>query len=77
MPLVNVRVLENVFTLEQKKKIITDLTNAMVAIEGEPFRAVTWVTVEEVEEGCWGIGGNPLHLADVDRMRKAGAKRAA
>ena len=72
MPLVTVHVLENVFTLEQKKKIIVDLTNAMVAIEGEPFRAVTWVKVEDVKEGCWGIAGHPLDLSDVERMRKAG-----
>jgi len=72
MPLVTVHVLENVFTPEQKKKIIVDLTNAMVAIEGEAFRAVTWVKVEDVKEGNWGIGGHPLHLSDVERMRKAG-----
>jgi 4-oxalocrotonate tautomerase len=72
MPLVNVHVLENVFTPEQKKKIIVDLTNAMVAIEGEPFRGVTWVKIEEVKEGSWGIAGHPLMLRDVDRMRKAG-----
>jgi 4-oxalocrotonate tautomerase len=71
MPLINVRVLENVFTLEQKKTIIRDLTDAMVAIEGEAFRTVTWVTVEEVKEGCWGIGGHPLHKTDVENMRTA------
>jgi len=26
-----------------------------------------------VKEGSWGIGGHPLHLSDVERMRKAGA----
>ena len=72
MPLVNVHVLENVFTPEQKKKIIVDLTNAMVAIEGEPFRGVTWVKIEEVKEGSWGIAGHPLMLRDVDRIRKSG-----
>ena len=66
-------VLENVFTPEQMKKIIVDLANAMVAIEGEPFRPLTWVKIEEVKEGSWGIGGHPLHLSDVERMRKAGA----
>lgn len=77
MPLVNVHVLENVFTPEQKKQIITKLTDAMVSIEGEPFRSVTWVKIEEVKEGSWGIGGHPLHLSDVERIRKSGAKPAA
>lgn len=73
MPFVNVQVIENVFTPEQKKQIITNITNTMVAIEGEAFRGVTWVKIEEVKEGNWGIGGHPLSLGDVERMRKAGA----
>ena len=71
MPFVNVQVIENVFTPEQKKRIITDVTNAMVAIEGEAFRPVTWVKIEEVKEGNWGIAGQPLYLADVQRMKRA------
>jgi 4-oxalocrotonate tautomerase len=77
MPLINVHVLENVFTPEQKKQIIARLTDVMVSIEGEPFRSVTWVTVNEVKEGSWGIGGHALEAADVERIRKSGAKPAA
>jgi 4-oxalocrotonate tautomerase len=32
----------------------------MVAIEGENLRGVTWVTIEEVRSGSWGIGGKAL-----------------
>ncbi len=71
MPLVNVHVIENVFTPEQKKQIITKLTDAMVSIEGEAFRPVTWVKIEEVKEGHWGIGGHALFLADVEKMKKS------
>jgi 4-oxalocrotonate tautomerase len=73
MPLVNVDVLEKVFTPEQKKKIIAEITNVMVAIEGEPFRSVTWVKVNEVREGLWGIGGQPLTLDDIAKMRNSKA----
>lgn len=69
MPLVNVEVLEKVFTPEQKKKIIKDITNVMVSIEGEPFRGVTWVKINEVPEGLWGIGGLPLTLEAVADIR--------
>ena len=65
MPLVQVRVIKDVFTREQKKQMIKNLTDAMVAVEGENMRPVTWVTVEEVESGDWGIAGNPLTAADV------------
>jgi 4-oxalocrotonate tautomerase len=72
MPLVNVQVIENVFTPEQKKQIIEKVTDAMVSIEGEALRGVTWVKIDEVKEGNWGIGGHALHAADVQRMKKAG-----
>jgi 4-oxalocrotonate tautomerase len=60
MPLIQVKVIENVFTPEQKKEMITKLTDAMVTIEGENMRSVTWVVIEDVRSGEWGIGGNAL-----------------
>ena len=60
MPLIQVKVIEEVFTPAQKKEIITKLTDAMVAIEGENLRPVTWVVIEEVQSGEWGIGGQAM-----------------
>jgi 4-oxalocrotonate tautomerase len=60
MPLVQVRVIEGVFTDQQKSRMIEKLTDAMVSIEGENLRSVTWVTIEEVRSGDWGIGGKAL-----------------
>jgi 4-oxalocrotonate tautomerase len=40
----------------------------MVDIEGENMRPVTWVVVEEVGSGDWGVGGTPLHTADVKAL---------
>ena len=68
MPLVQVKVVEGVFSEAQKQEMIRKLTDAMVAVEGEAMRAVTWVVVEEVKSGCWGIGGNPLTTADVKAL---------
>lgn len=65
MPLVTVRVIEGVFTPEQKRDIIAKVTDAMVSVEGENLRGVTWVIVEEVRDGDWGIGGKGLTAADV------------
>jgi 4-oxalocrotonate tautomerase len=65
MPLLNVKVIENVFSDEQKKQMVERLTDAMVSIEGENMRGVTWVIVEEVKSGQWGIGGNALTTEDV------------
>src|SRR5215831_4584672 len=68
MPLIQVRVIKDVFSKDQKRQIIKKLTDAMVSIEGENMRGVTWVTVEEVESGDWGIGGNALTTSDVHAL---------
>jgi len=65
MPLIQVKLIEEVFTPAQKREIIAKLTDAMVAIEGESLRPYTWVTVEEVRSGDWGIGGKGLTTGDV------------
>jgi 4-oxalocrotonate tautomerase len=40
----------------------------MVSIEGENMRPVTWVVIEEVKSGDWGIAGNPLSTSDVKAL---------
>jgi len=60
MPLIQVKLIEEVFTPEQKQQMISKLTDAMVAIEGESMRKVTWVIIEDVKSGEWGIGGQPI-----------------
>ena len=65
MPLINVKLIEEVFTPAQKREIVERLTDAMVSVEGENMRPVTWVIVEEVRSGDWGIGGKPLTTGDV------------
>jgi len=60
MPLIEVNVIKDVFTPEQKNQIITTLTDAMVSIEGENMRPVTWCVIREVQSGDWGIAGNAL-----------------
>ncbi len=68
MPFINVKVIEGVFDASQKRKIVEKLTDAMVAIEGENMRSVTWCVVEEVRSGDWGIAGTPLTTADVKNL---------
>ncbi len=69
MPLIQVKLIEDVFSNDQKREIIERLTDAMVSIEGENMRSVTWVTVEEVASGDWGIAGSPLTTDDVKALQ--------
>ena len=68
MPLVDIEVIEGVFDDEQKAQMIEKVTNAMVEVEGENMRAVTWVRVKEVRSGQWGIGGNTPSADDIKAM---------
>ena len=73
MPFINVKLIEGVFSEPQKQQIAKSLTDAMVQIEGEALRSVTWCVVEEVKSGDWAIGGQPLTTAEVKTIaaRKA------
>ncbi len=65
MPLIQVKLIEEVFTPAQKQEIVEKLTEAMVSIEGERLRPYTLVLLEEVRSGDWGVGGKTLTTAQV------------
>jgi hemoglobin len=60
MPLVDIELIEGVFNHNQKQRMIHDVTEAMVGVEGEALRGVTWVRVQEVASGAWAMGGKPM-----------------
>ncbi len=68
MPLINVKIVEGVFNAAQKREIVEKLTAAMVSVEGEIMRPVTWCVIEEVRSGDWAIGGKPLSTEDVKAL---------
>ncbi len=68
MPMVDIQLIEGVFTPAQKKEMIEKVTQTMVDIEGEALRGVTWVRVQEYASGEWGIGGHAVTADDVKAM---------
>ncbi len=68
MPLINVKILEGVFSPTQKQEMIRKLTDTMVSIEGENMRPVTVVVLEETKSGDWGIGGKSLTTDDAKAL---------
>lgn len=71
MPLVIIKGIEGVFNAKQKEEAIKKVTDAMVSIEGERMREITWVVFEEVKSGDWGIGGK-CFTADAVKKIQAG-----
>ena len=70
MVLIEVKVIEGVFTALQKQEIIVRLTAAMLEIQGESLRGVTWCVVEEIHSGDSGIGGRSLTVDDVRALAR-------
>jgi 4-oxalocrotonate tautomerase len=68
VPLVTIDVIKDVFTPSQKKELIAKVTDAMIQVEGENMRPVTWVRINEFEGGDWAIGGKLLRASDVQAL---------
>lgn len=68
MPLVTIELIKDVFDAEQKAQLIDKVTAAMIEVEGEQMRPVTWVRIVELQGGDWAIGGQRLTAGDVHAM---------
>ncbi len=74
MPVVTIDVIKDVFTPHQKQDLIAKVTQAMIEVEGENMRPVTFVRIQEFEGGDWAVGGKALKAADVHAL--AAGKRS-
>ncbi len=68
MPLVTIDLIEDVFTTDQKADLIDRVTEAVIAVEGEALRSVTWVRINEFAGGNWAIGGQKLSAKEIHAM---------
>jgi len=59
MPIVNVQLIEDVFDSKQKSELITKLTDAVESVY-PGLRDVTFVAIDEIKGGNWGIGGQAI-----------------
>jgi len=73
MPLVTIDLIKDVFTAKQKQELIAKVTSAMIEVEGEAMRPVTWVRIREFEQGDWAIGGKSLKASDVHALAQGKA----
>ncbi len=69
MPLATIKMIEGVFSGDEKQRMIEKVTEAMLSVEGENLRDYTLVILEEVKSGDWGVGGKTLTTDDVKRLR--------
>jgi len=65
MPYVNIKITDEGVTKEQKKELISGVTNLLVDVLGKN-PSTTVVVIDEVATDNWGIGGK-----QVTELRKA------
>lgn len=70
MPIITVKIFENELTPAQTAELIHDITEATIPYVGEVLRGNTWVLVEAIKSGAWGIGGKAFGLADLREIQQ-------
>lgn len=70
MPLVQIKGISGYLSLQQKQDIISKVTDAIVSVEGEGLRPVTWVLIEDVASGEWGVGGQAVTTEALRNMSR-------
>jgi 4-oxalocrotonate tautomerase len=67
MPYVNVRIIKDGVTKEQKAEVIKGITQLLKDVLGKDPQS-TFVVIDEVDTDNWGVGGESL----TERRKKAG-----
>ncbi len=73
MPLIRVNLIEGGVPAVQKRELIAKLTEAFVSVVGEDLRPITWVLIEEIKNGDWGMAGEPC-IIDTHSPALGGAR---
>ena len=68
MPIVNLRVMENVLSEQQKREIAEQFTDTLVSVIGEPVRELTWVIVDDIQSGQLSIAAKSITTEAVKEM---------
>jgi 4-oxalocrotonate tautomerase len=61
MPVISIKFIKDVVaTDEQKAELVVKMTDTFVSVLGDVVRPFTYVLIEEVPVGQWGIAGVPM-----------------
>ncbi len=68
MPFIEIKVFENELNQQESSELIERVTSAVTETTSKKLRDVTWVVINEVKSGHWGVGGNAIGLDDVKKI---------
>jgi 4-oxalocrotonate tautomerase len=69
MPFVDIKVIQDVFTAEEKQELVTRISETVIALEGEALRPLTHVGITETPSGEWAIDGKYYTAEHVKALR--------
>jgi 4-oxalocrotonate tautomerase len=73
MPFIDIKVIQGVFTPEEKRELVERVSEAAIAVEGEALRPFNVTAITETPSGEWAVGGRTYTADDVKAARSAGA----
>lgn len=73
MPFIDIKVIQGVFTPEEKRELVERVSEAVIEVEGEALRPVTTTALTETPSGEWAVGGQTYTAEDVKALRSAAA----
>jgi 4-oxalocrotonate tautomerase len=73
MPFIDIKVIEGVFTPEEKREMVERVSEAVIAVEGEALRPLTHAAITETPSGAWALGGEAKSADDVKALRSTTA----
>lgn len=73
MPFIDIKVIQGVFTPEEKRELVERVSEAVISVEGEALRPVTHAAITETLSGEWAVGGRAYSAEEVKALQAAAA----
>lgn len=73
MPFVDIKVIEGVFSHDEKRDAVERVSEALIGAWGEGMRKATHVAITETPSGEWAIGGKAVSADDVKSAMRSGS----
>jgi 4-oxalocrotonate tautomerase len=71
MPFVDIKVIEGVFSHDEKREAVERVTETLLDTWGEGLRKSTHVVISETPTGEWAVGRRALSADDVKQQMRS------
>lgn len=72
MPLIDIQIMEGVFTEDEKARMIEAVTRGFGSVAGNAMAEATSTRIHEIKPGSWGYGGRVFSLSEAQAIKERG-----